>query len=176
VSQAEATRILRKDDLWEAKYHAITPYKDKVRCLSINITRLAGKLRFQGGKDRLPKKFKGQHLQRMRTLTDESAAILDEAWEFAIRDEKTGKNPPWDRDELILGLDLYFQFDKKRFVPNERGIVELSELLRKRMVFLGSAINEKSRNTNGVSKKLWNLSSGSFGRSIRATYRPAPTS
>lgn len=66
------------------------------------------------------------------------------------------KNPNWQRDELILALDLYFELDNKNVDKTNSKIIELSELLNKLPIH-ESKENETFRNPSGVAMKLSNL-------------------
>lgn len=70
------------------------------------------------------------------------------------------RNPPWERDELILALDLYFKHHPK--LPpsgSHPDVVELSELLNALPIFSGAQRNDNFRNPNGVYMKLANFRS-----------------
>lgn len=67
------------------------------------------------------------------------------------------RNPPWQRDELILALDLYFRVDAGRVAASDQGVVELSELLNRLPIHDDRADAEGFRNPNGVKMKLMNL-------------------
>jgi len=65
------------------------------------------------------------------------------------------KNPKWERDELILALDLYLKY---RFsTPRSTAIKELSDLLNSLGSVLGLRTDATYRNENGVSMKLMNF-------------------
>jgi len=55
----------------------------QARCIDINAVAL--KLRFVGGKDRLPSGFTGQHLQALRRLTPESSDLLVRHWDTPVQ-------------------------------------------------------------------------------------------
>ncbi len=40
------------------------------------------------------------------------------------------RNPVWERDELILALDLYMKSGRQNLSASSKGIAELSDLLR----------------------------------------------
>src|SRR4051794_20289492 len=61
----------------------------------------------------------------------------------------------WERDELILALDLYFDVDPARVRPDSDEIVELSALLSR--LHTAADAPEKFRNVNGVYMKLQNF-------------------
>jgi 5-methylcytosine-specific restriction protein A len=70
---------------------------------------------------------------------------------------KSKRNRPWNRDEIILALDLYFDLNGKNESISNPKIIELSKLLN------DLAHNEerlpKFRNTNGVNLKISNFHS-----------------
>jgi 5-methylcytosine-specific restriction enzyme A len=68
------------------------------------------------------------------------------------------KRPPnWEREELILALDLYFSLTPNQFEETNPRIIELSALLNKMADFLNHTKSEKYRNTVSVKSKLNNL-------------------
>jgi len=67
------------------------------------------------------------------------------------------KNPNWQRDELILALDLYFQLEPGQISKNNEKIEALSEILNQLPIHPFDARNKKFRNPNGVGLKLSNF-------------------
>ena len=67
------------------------------------------------------------------------------------------KNPTWQRDELILALDLYFQLEPGQIHGRNELVVELSELLNTLPIHSPELRNKKFRNANGVGLKLSNF-------------------
>ena len=65
------------------------------------ITRLAPKLRFVGGVDRLPPRFSGSNLQTLRELSPESAVLLSRAWGDKVTTPVEAPTPPVDTDEQL---------------------------------------------------------------------------
>lgn len=66
------------------------------------------------------------------------------------------KNPKWNRDELILALDLYFKLPASKISSTNEEIIKLSKILNQ----LSSSDKRKDgtfRNPNGVSMKLNNF-------------------
>ena len=61
VDREVAQRRLGGTDLWEAKYHLLSRGLESIQARRIDINSVALKLRFVGGKDRLPTAFTGQH-------------------------------------------------------------------------------------------------------------------
>jgi 5-methylcytosine-specific restriction enzyme A len=76
---------------------------------------------------------------------------------FTVADDHAPtRNPNWSRDELILAIDLYVQFNGNPPGKNSNEITELSSLLNK----MGSqlrAISNEFRNANGVYMKIMNF-------------------
>lgn len=69
------------------------------------------------------------------------------------------RNPKWDRDELILALDLYFKLKDKESSYVKHEIKELSSLLRDIGRKKIGAINSNYRNFSSVQMKLANFRS-----------------
>lgn len=67
------------------------------------------------------------------------------------------KNPKWQRDELILALELYFRMTPGEIHARNQEIIELSHLLNLLPIHPGASRNQKFRNPNGVSLKLSNF-------------------
>jgi 5-methylcytosine-specific restriction protein A len=67
------------------------------------------------------------------------------------------RNPPWQRDEVILALDLYFDKEIGPIDSKNPKIIDLSNHLN-RLPILSQKKNEKTfRNPNGVALKLSNF-------------------
>jgi 5-methylcytosine-specific restriction protein A len=67
------------------------------------------------------------------------------------------RNPPWQRDEVILALDLYFNNELGPIDSKNPKIIDLSNHLN-RLPILSQKKNEKTfRNPNGVTLKLSNF-------------------
>jgi 5-methylcytosine-specific restriction enzyme A len=67
------------------------------------------------------------------------------------------RQPPWQRDELILALNLYIQNERARNIKTEPAIAELSDLLKKRADFLDLPHDNTFRSINSIYLKLQNL-------------------
>lgn len=82
-------------------------------------------------------------------------------WHGSIIDDEKKKREPraprWQRDELILALDLYLKYQEEPLERNAPEVVELSRLLGKFGEMLGVARATTYRNTNGVYMKLMNF-------------------
>lgn len=70
---------------------------------------------------------------------------------------KSARNPKWNRDELILALDLYFTLDGHGEYKTNPKVIEVSELLNS----LSASENKSQtfRNPSGVALKLANFMS-----------------
>jgi 5-methylcytosine-specific restriction enzyme A len=64
------------------------------------------------------------------------------------------RNPPWNRDELILALDVYIRFAGQSPSKRSAEIAELSEAISSLRRVPGGEGNAKLRNANGVYMKL----------------------
>jgi 5-methylcytosine-specific restriction enzyme A len=67
------------------------------------------------------------------------------------------KNPTWQRDELILALDLYLQLEPGQIHGRNPQVEELSELLNRLPIHDQKLRDVKFRNPNGVGLKLSNF-------------------
>lgn len=67
------------------------------------------------------------------------------------------KNPKWNRDEIILALELYFRIEHSQINSTNPVIIELSEILNKLPIHEIRPDEAKFRNANGVSLKLGNF-------------------
>ncbi|WP_164112364.1 MULTISPECIES: HNH endonuclease [Sphingobacterium] len=67
------------------------------------------------------------------------------------------RNPKWQRDELILALDLYFQLEPGQIHARNPLIIDLSDTLNKLPIHGDKEEYEKFRNPNGVGLKLSNF-------------------
>ena len=68
-------------------------------------------------------------------------------------------NPKWQRDELILALDLYFRFNLSQKSNKHSAVIELSRILNSLPIHSYIPDKEKYRNANSVYMKLGNFSS-----------------
>lgn len=67
------------------------------------------------------------------------------------------RNPPWNRDELILALDLYLRFEGNPPGKTSSQVQELSELLNKMSAKLSTEGDDRFRNPSGVYMKMMNF-------------------
>src|SRR6516225_9776754 len=67
------------------------------------------------------------------------------------------RNPPWQRDELILALDLYFRHRPDTIRKTHPAVEALSELLNKLPIHPDRSDPAKFRNANGTYMKLCNF-------------------
>ena len=70
-----------------------------------------------------------------------------------------GRNPPWNRDELILALDLYLQNPASVAAKTSSEVIRLSALLNKMSRLSGQTGDDWYRNENGVYMKMMNFRS-----------------
>lgn len=74
---------------------------------------------------------------------------------MALMEKK--RNPKWQRDELILAFDLYFQLEPGQIHARNPLIIDLSDTLNKLPIHGDKEEYEKFRNPNGVGLKLSNF-------------------
>jgi len=67
------------------------------------------------------------------------------------------RNPTWQRDELILALDLYFRLGRRVPDDTDSEVVALSELLNALPIHSDRPDEQRFRNPNGVALKLANF-------------------
>ena len=67
------------------------------------------------------------------------------------------KNPKWQRDEVILALNLYFELNYKNISASNAKVIELSNLLNRLPINQEKKSQDNFRNPNGVSLKLSNF-------------------
>lgn len=75
----------------------------------------------------------------------------------ALSNQKTMKNPAWNREELILALDLYFKMDYGQMHGSNPEIMQLSKDLRSLNMHTEIPNRENFRSVNSVALKLANL-------------------
>lgn len=68
-----------------------------------------------------------------------------------------GRNPAWDRDELILALDLYFEVGPNTVSASDTRILDLSNVLRALPTHSERPDPTRFRNSNSVYMKLGNF-------------------
>jgi len=74
---------------------------------------------------------------------------------FAVEDRS--RNPAWNRDELVLALDLYRTNPASPPGKSSTAVADLSDLLNKMRRLAGGSTSETFRNVNGVYMKMMNL-------------------
>lgn len=67
------------------------------------------------------------------------------------------RNPPWNRDELILALDLYLRNPTSVAAKTSSDVTHLSALLNKMSRLSGQTGDDRYRNENGVYMKMMNF-------------------
>ena len=95
------------------------------------------------------------------SLSDTDAAIVEKLWaehlDVQQRHSDRRRNPKWQRDELILALDLYFRHPPKTISQTHESVVSLSELLNALPIHANRVGQGTFRNPNGVYMKLSNF-------------------
>ncbi len=77
---------------------------------------------------------------------------------FDARDRSGhGRNPPWEYDELVLALDVYFREPRARQSKSDPAVADLSRVLRALPLPIERPDPERFRNVNGVFMKLQNF-------------------
>jgi 5-methylcytosine-specific restriction protein A len=74
-----------------------------------------------------------------------------------LRTDMARRNPPWQRDELILALDLYYRHRPDTISKKHSEVATLSELLNKLPIHPDRPDVAKFRNVNGTYMKLCNF-------------------
>jgi predicted HNH restriction endonuclease len=67
------------------------------------------------------------------------------------------RNPDWNREELILALDLYHKLDYGQMHARNEMVIELSKLLKTRQELLNINVLPSFRSSSSVSRKLANF-------------------
>lgn len=67
------------------------------------------------------------------------------------------KNPKWERDELILALDLYFRHTPTHISDTHPAVIKLSQILNALPIHTDRPDEAKFRNANGVYMKMCNF-------------------
>ncbi len=67
------------------------------------------------------------------------------------------RNPKWDRDELILALDLYFRINPRHINSSHPEVTKLSQILNSLPIYKDRPDKIRFRNPNGVYMKLCNF-------------------
>ncbi len=98
-------------------------------------------------------------------LKPEQAVRLKELWskpeylEDVIPEEKEPKNPFWNREELLLALELYIQNRKSPPNKSSKEVESLSKELNQLRACIGGPGAKSLRNTAGVYLKMMNFRS-----------------
>lgn len=76
-------------------------------------------------------------------------------------------NPDWTRDEVLLALDLYFDFEGKIPSKTHQRVKDLSDVLRSLPYHAAASRKPSFRNPDGVAFKLQNLRSVSTQKGLQ---------
>ena len=104
----------------------------------------------QGYGFKVPKSF-------MKLFSTLSAVVAETESQIAEPEQRSKRNPPWTRDELILALELYMQNPASPPSQTSVEVQELSATLNKLGAALGLGEENKFRNANGVYMKMMNF-------------------
>lgn len=74
-----------------------------------------------------------------------------------IAKDNAKRNPSWQRDELILALDLYFKHPPQSISKTHPEVINLSEILNNLPIHSNRPNNDKFRNPNAVYMKMCNF-------------------
>lgn len=78
-----------------------------------------------------------------------------------INSDVTSKKIPWDKYETALLIETFWQVEEKK-VDRQTAINNLSMALRKKAINQGLKIDDKFRNTNGISIQIGNIALSFF--------------
>jgi len=160
-SEGEVREHIGRDDFWRADWYALGPREAALPNQHIPITDVLREVRFEGDRPELPQApdpIHAMNIRAMRRISDDSVALLEETWDEAVaRQPIRRRNPPWQRDELILALDLYMRLGRRVADDTDPEVINLSELLNKLPIHTNRPDEAKFRNPNGVGLKLANF-------------------
>ena len=125
------------------------------------------------------------------SFTGGESSVVKRLESLGFQIENFARNPPWNRDELILALALYKTNPASPPSKGSAQVIELSDLLNKLHRIAGTAQSPTLRNANGVYMKMMNLraldpdftaqgkvgmsSGGKLERNIWAEYENEPS-
>jgi hypothetical protein len=87
INRQEVDELIPEEELkddefiaraWKSAYHVFTDSPSPLVC--IDISDIAGRLRFDGTSDRLPEEFSGRNFQTMRKLTPKTIELMESVW------------------------------------------------------------------------------------------------
>jgi 5-methylcytosine-specific restriction protein A len=93
-------------------------------------------------------------------IPEEAAAELERLWAVhlgGLDRRPAPRNPPWQRDELILALDFYFRHRPSSISKSHPELIALSQLLNSLPIHADRPDAAHFRNPNGVYMKLCNF-------------------
>lgn len=100
-------------------------------------------------------------------LPEQAALELEVLWEDYLHGPKgeseerevtnSKRNPPWQRDELILALELYFRHHPSGISQDHEEVINLSKLLNCLPIHTNRPDPDHFRNPNGIYMKLCNF-------------------
>lgn len=98
-----------------------------------------------------------KEVKRMLSIQESKAAKIKKKKNLDLFNQKQMKNPTWNREELILALDLYFKIDYGQMHGTNPDIIQLSKDLRSLNIHTDIPNKENFRSVNSVALKLANL-------------------
>lgn len=99
----------------------------------------------------------GQQLLPSASFTGGEESVVKRLRQLGFVITVTERNPPWNRDELILALDLYMTNPTSPPGKTSAEVAALSSLLNKMHRLSGTSATATLRNANGVYLKMMNL-------------------
>lgn len=101
----------------------------------------------------------GEQLLPSNSFTGGEASVVRKLRQLGFELDILPRNPDWNRDEIILALDLYFTNPDTIPGKSSKLITDLSALLNAMHQAIGTEAGDTIRNPNGVYLKLMNLRS-----------------
>ncbi len=137
IGKKEAQRLLARA-VWDAPFHVVLPAADATKCMDVDITKIAPRLRFESETAQAltltAGRVNGQQLQTMRVLTPESARLIETAWQlghdrseraFTANESKLAKLAAGDRRVSTLVRLEQKQLRERLFSGATRGYCAL---------------------------------------------------
>ena len=95
--------------------------------------------------------------EQLESLWSKHVQSADGPKDHEVVEERLARNPNWQRDELMLALDLYFRHPPSTVSQEHPEVIALSDLLNALPIHSNRPDAEHFRNPNGVYMKLCNF-------------------